>query len=422
MNNSTTIYIFSEDPQLKSWTDLFCKNLSLISTQFLGSNETIEIVKFDNNLTESDKHIFLLTDETPKIDIEKSKKNLFQVHLSPIQFNNIPSFLQEAPLFEFFDTEIVNNESSWSNLDVSTGHSWEKLLDFTKRIFNIYTRDKQTIYLAKTSITQISNRDLLKRDLLNQGFNVIPEIPLNDSSIDVLEKQIESLSTEADLSIHIYGNDVNKDLNQEIEIVEFQNKVCAKNKTSQLQRLIWLPANLRLDKENEEKISVLRKDLELLKGAEFVEAPLELFKSLIYQKIETILDLKTSNKSGLYFIYDNKENQDIKQIKAEIQKHNLDVLIVNNLEEHPLLNHKNNLSNSNGIIIYYDGSNSNWIENILNDIIKAPKYRNNKQINSIGIVSSSEVILKPELESYKLEKIDIADQTQLETFIQNINK
>ncbi len=422
--NTTTIYLFSEDQKLKSWTDLFCKNLSMISTQFFGANESIDVVKFDGKLTASSKHVFLLTDSVSSkpSEIGNTNNNIYQVHLSPVSFKNIPDFLHQAPVFEFYDVDLVNNESSWSNLDVSTGNSWEKLLDFTKSIFNIYKKDKQTIYLAKASANQVSNRNFLKRDLLNQGFNVVPVIPLNDTSDAILEKQINALLKDVALSIHVYGNDIMADSIHNIEVVEFQNKVCSKNEDNNLQRLIWLPAGVRLDKENNEYISVLRKDLELLKGAEFVEAPLELFKSLIYQKIERMSAQDEQSKHGLYFIYDNQENKDIKQIKAEIKKHKLDVLVVNNLDEHPLTNHKNNLTNSDGIIIYYDGSNSNWIENILNDIIKTPKYRNNKKINSIGIVSNSNLTLKPELESYKLEKIDITSKNQLETFIQNINK
>ncbi|MDB4534727.1 hypothetical protein N9242_07635, partial [Vicingaceae bacterium] len=302
--SNTTIYISSKDQKLKDWTDLFCKNLSMISTQFFGSNETIEVVSFEGKLSTADKHIFILSDDTTISNIEVSSNNLFQVHLTPISFNNIPSFLYQAPLFEFFNTDLTHNTSTWIDLDVSTGNSWEKLLDFTKRIFNIYKKDKQIIYLAKTSLNQIANRDLLKRDLLNQGFNVIPEHPLNDSSADILKEQIDTLIKDASLSIHIYGNDSSKELNQDFEIVEFQNKLCAKSANTNLQRLIWLPSDVRLDKENEEKISILRKDLEMLKGAEFVEAPLELFKSLVYQKIENISELNKDKKSGLYLIYD----------------------------------------------------------------------------------------------------------------------
>lgn len=43
MSNSTTIYIFSEDKELKDWADLFAKNLALICNQLLKSNETIKI-------------------------------------------------------------------------------------------------------------------------------------------------------------------------------------------------------------------------------------------------------------------------------------------------------------------------------------------------------------------------------------------
>ena len=422
MSNKTTVYLCSDNQQLKDWANLFCENLSMISTQFLGTSEKIDLTLFSGELTTSDKHIFILTaNETDDFSaIEKSENNLFQLHLSPTPFNKIPSFLHNAPMFEFYDIDMTSNQSVWSNLDVSTGTSWGKLLDFTKSLFDKYKKDKHTIYLAKTSVNQVRNRELLKRDLLNQGYRVIPEIPLNTSNIEVLEQQINSLTNAAELSIHIFGNDMNEVDDKVLEIVEFQNKV-AKNNAS-LQRLIWLPTDVRLDKINAEKISVLRKDLELLKGAEFVEAPLELFKSLVYQKIEHISFQNVEKNKALYLIYDNNENQDIKQIKAEIEKNKLGVLVVNNLDEHPLVNHKNNLKNSNGIIIYYDGSNSNWIENILNDIIKAPKYRNNKQINSIGIISKSKLSLKPELESYKLEKIDISNQDQLETFIQNIDK
>ena len=422
MSKSATIYLLSEDQKLKDWTELFKNNLSMIFNQFFASKEPIEVQSFDGKLSNAGNHIFLLTGNEKFPKLEVAHENLYQIHLAPIKYSSIPDYLHQAPMFEFYDVDMVTNESTWTDLDVSAGNSWEKLLDITKNIFNIYTKDKETIYLAKSSLNQSSNRDLLKRDLLNQGFNVIPEHPLNDSSTDVFEKQINLFAAQSSISIHTYGNDINQASSENVEIVDFQNKVCSKIENNNLQRFIWLPTNVRLDKVNEEKISILKKDLELLNGAELVEAPLELFKSLIYQKVEKLKNLNKNKKSGLYFIYDNKENQDIKNIKAEIQKNNLDVLMVNNLEDHPLLSHKNNLSNSDGIIIYYDGSNSNWIDNILNDIIKAPKYRNNKEINSIGIVSSSELILKQELESYKLEKIDIADQTQLETFIQNINK
>lgn len=426
MSNSTTIYIFSEDKELKDWADLFAKNLALICNQLLKSNETIKIESFNGKLSKSNNHVFLLTKESNSklsiSDTEKGKSNIFQIHLSPIPFQNIPLFLQEVPVFEFYDTDPISNNSTWSDLNVTTGNIWEKLLDFTKSIFNLYKKDKQTIYLARTSINQNPNRDKLKRDFLNQGYKVIPEAPLNTSSVKDLEKQITSLISDAFLSVHIYGNDSVEDGNQNIELVEFQNKICAKNNTTDFYRLIWLPSDAKLDKENEEKISLLRKDLELLKGAEFVEAPLELFKSLIYQKIDSISSQKKVIKNGLYFIYDNKESKEVQQIKSEIQKNKLNVLEVNNFEDHPLINHKSNLNNSNGVIIYYDGSNNKWIENILNDIIKAPKYRNNKKSNAIGIVSNSDLILKPELKSYKLEKIDIADQSQLKSFIQNINK
>ena len=143
---------------------------------------------------------------------------------------------------------------------------------------------------------------------------------------------------------------------------------------------------------------------------------------MIYQKLDKISTQKTKSKSGLYFIYDRKNSEEVNQIKAEISKNKLEVLEVSNQEDHPLINHKNNLNNSDGIIIYYDGSNNKWIENILNDIIKAPKYRNNKKTNSIGIVSKTELVLKPELESYQLEKIDLTNQSQLKSFIQKIDK
>lgn len=416
--------MFSEESALKKWADLFANNLSLISNQIFNVKSDVKIEVFNGKLSAAQKHIFILSDKSNnnKVSLAIDKASTYQVHLSPIEYHNIPDFLADVPAFSFYNFDAIKNNSSWSNLDVGTSNSWEKLLDFSKNIHNIYKKDKQTIYLAATSVDQNSNRDKLKQDLLNKGFIVLPEYPLNSTDPNALEKQILSYTKEASLSIHIYGNDTKTYSDQEIDLVDFQNKICAKNEESNLHRLIWLPSNARLNKENQERISLLRKDLELLKGAEFVEAPLEPFKSLTYQKIDTISSVKASKRDGLYLIYDNDKNSDIAKIKAEIETNQFSILEVDNKSDNPLVNHKSNLKNSNGIIIYYDGSNNNWIESILNDIIKTPKFRNNKKINSIGIISNSQLTLKPELETYNLEKIDLSNQSQLKTFIQNINK
>jgi hypothetical protein len=422
--NNITIYLLSEEEQLKNWAQLFSSTISLISNQIFNTKGEVTIEQFNGSLTSAESHIFLLTENTSTLSskVAIDNANTYQVHLTPIEYKNIPSFLHNSPVFEFYDFDALNDKATWSNLDVSTGQSWERLLDFSKNIHKIYKKDKSTIYLAHTSPDQNANRDQLKRDLLNNGYNVVPETPLNNTDLNTLENQVTEYLKGASLSIHTYGNDTSDHSEDKLELIDSQNKICAKNNTSNFHRLIWLPTNARLNKENQEKISLLRKDLELLKGAEFVEAPLELFKSLTYQKIERISDNDNSNLNGLYLIYDGGMSNTVTEIKSEIENSQFNVLEVDNKGNNPLINHKTNLRNSDGIIIYYDGSNNNWIESILNDIIKTPKYRNHKNVNSIGIISNSELTFKPELESYNLMKIDLSDKSQLKTFIQNINK
>ncbi len=425
MDNTTTIYLLSEDPKLKKWADLFAKNLELICVQFLNTKASFTLQSFNGKLSDATNHVFLLDDlnvDYSTLKLADANSSICQIHLNRISYKNLPSFLQNVSVFEFYESDPISLETNWSDLTSGSGNLWEKLLDFTKSIFGLYAQDRETIYLSITSVNQIANRDKLKRDLLNQGFQILPNNPLDNSNIGELEKKIETLIKDASLSVHIYGNDKTIDSNLEAELVDLQNKICAKNNSKNFNRLIWLPSDVRLDKANNEKISLLRKDLELLKGAEFVEAPLELFKSLIYQKIESSSAKNKLDQKGLYFIYDNTKDKEVNRIKSELEKTNLNVLEVDNFGNNPLINHKKNLNNSKGIIIYFDGHNDKWIESILNDIIKAPKYRNNKKINSIGVISNSDLKLKPELASYQLDQIKLDNQTQLDSFIQKIDK
>ncbi len=272
---------------------------------------------------------------------------------------------------------------------------WLKFLDISYKIkealYHINKNseeNKQNIYVAQTSKDQNRNRKILIRELEHLGYNVLPQESFPSDLISYSEMVHENIKNSI-LSIHILGNNYTP-INKNIEIsgVELQNDIFIEVaeeliiQKKNVHRLVWIPPNLKLKSEKQKLyIESFKRNIELLRNTEIIQAPVEVFKNIIENKIiglnsvkEEVSVSENNKANSVYIISNNQDDKNLKEIGQEFSKHKISVLeIAKSQEKIDLLReHYHNLINCDGLLIVYPDDNKQWLNSKLSDILKAP--------------------------------------------------
>ncbi len=291
---------------------------------------------------------------------------------------------------------------------------WLKLVDLAYDVYNNIVKlnkiekektlnEKKVIFLAETGEGQFENRDIIKRELLQHGYTVIPEkhINLNDNKFD---DDIKQYLLNACMAIHIISEDYSQSQNEEHSICAVQNSIASKyyielegqNKENLLKRIIWISPDLNLKTEKQRnQIEQLKQNEEALKGAEVIQTPIELLKTVIHNRLNEEYEIeqderKTLNgkKAGkdimcVYLIYDKTDSENIKTVHDYFGKHNF-VILSSSFEgnEYELIKqHKRKLVKSDYVFIYYN-DNKEWLTSKIKDIMKSPGFGRKRPFQS----------------------------------------
>lgn len=256
--------------------------------------------------------------------------------------------------------------------------------------------EKKIIYLAETSRDQTYRRDLLQIFLKDYGFKIVPNEPLPEEARSV-EKVLREYSDKIFLSIHVIGNEYGSYLKDSTySIIDFQVRLMAEFQKNilntspepgiNLERIIWIPPDVKpIDERHILYINQLKRNREIIDGAEMMNVPIESLKSIIEEKIknqqytpETSCHIHPKKGKSIYLMY---EIQDQERTHLVVDFFSQKGYVVNSLYHDNIDNylskfntHKKNLLDSEGIVILYDGENKNWLVNCLKEIIKSPGY------------------------------------------------
>jgi hypothetical protein len=426
------------DKEFEAWVKNFrlflemaLKRISGLKVNIITSNDVISPkFSFNKSIEESDCYIMIFSQKhihsiqannELQIILNHCKKKgykeypVFKVFKNPISNEHIPDKIADKidyPLYRI-DPE-TNDIIEFNKLEGSEEENpfWFKITDLTYDIISLLKGETKqhkhslTVYLAEVSKDQRYNRDLIKRDLLLKGHKVLPlkKIPLND--INQVEEMILSYLASCDFSIHIFGDEKGDVIeNTDFSTVDFQNTIASKyNETYKKDheeknffRLIWISPDLKLyDDKQLLKIEKLKRNVKELENTEIIETPLETFRSIIKNRAETKnkehenlkIRKNTNGKTNkIYFIFENKENEQIGNIIRFLEGKGFEVLTPGFKKEQKELisKHKENLVESNGILIFYE-MNKEWLNAKLKDIKKSPGYGKKNTYNAKAVL------------------------------------
>jgi len=338
-----------------------------------------------------------------------SKSRIFKVIKTGVPYEILPMEIADTLGYEFFVTDPntgrmkeLNQESQdelghfyWSRID-DIAHDIKNLLEEIKQpdVTSIpQQKDQLKVYLAETSPDLIEQRDIIRRELNEYGYETLPDRRLSSVKSE-FKKEVENFLDQCVLSIHLVGGGygpVPEGFRE--SIVELQNELAVKkSKTGALQRLIWMPPDCDMSDERQTHfINRVQTDVDTQYGADIFKTSIVDFKNALRDKLKNIEDKKRLKKEEektsivkpvkkgplkIYLICDRRDLDSITELENFLYRSGFEVILpaFEGEEEELIQDHLENLKNCDAAIIYYGLGNELWMRSKTRDLTKIAGY------------------------------------------------
>ncbi len=339
-----------------------------------------------------------------------NKSRIFKLIKTAVPYDAHPPEIAESLGYEFYITDTYTGKVKEINQKSGGDQEqlyWTKLDDIAHDICDLLEKVKQTgvigihrpedqlkIYLAETSFELKEQRDMIKRELIEFGYEILPDcrLPFVESGFN---KSVENFLDQCVLSIHLVGGNYGVvPEGSRKSIVVLQNELAVKkSKTGKLDRLIWLPPGSDKEMEDERQkhfINMVRTDVDTQYGADMFETSIEDFKYAIHDKLKAIKEKRqkkidekkaavVETEEGpplIYLICDRRDIDNITELEDFLYQSEFDVIIpaFEGEEAELMQDHHENLKSCDAALIYYGNGNDLWMRSITRDLTKIAGY------------------------------------------------
>jgi len=374
---------------------------------------------------------------------------LIKILFAPVALEDQSQFLLSIPGINFFEKgEEIDGLVSQANENRNkpTQNKQKKFADLVYKIEKFYQKTdknepggmKATVFLAETTSDQTANREIIKREIEQFGFKVLPENNLPEGATE-FKTVVESDLKKSNLSIHIIGQEYGEIPKGEVHsFVDIQNKIASNifreqiNISARFTRLIWIPPDLKSTSDLQNLyIKKLKEDFSGLNKAEILQIPLEAFKTFVLNKLKSISNFEIENepldskKTKVYLIFEKSDLSEVQVIINWLQQNNYETLTSSFFEndKNALSKHRQNLVECDSVLIYKSGYNHSWLNSKLSDLLKAPGYGRKKpfSVKAIIVNQSANGLNKELLKGFVILHLNKEIETTMQSFQEHLN-
>jgi hypothetical protein len=331
------------------------------------------------------------------------RMRIFKVVKTHIERDAHPPEFQKQLGYEFYEIDKMTQRPVAFGQDLGRNRDqryWGKLDDLawdvkqvlslinprhkTPSVISVFSQSQGSIYLAQTTRDLSEERDQIKRELQNRGYDILPERELPFISPNY-EDVVRECVSRARLSVHLIGGSygIIPEGAGNRSIVRLQNDIAAeRSRHEAFSRLLWMPVGLTTQEDAQAQfIDNLRTDAATQKGAELLQTPLEELKTVIQTRLSSNGHKPEVAPAGerppkIYLIFDRRDLEGVLPLNDYLaSEKNYQVLL-------PLLDdegaddaqafeiHKDNLMQCDAVLIYYGNANQVWFEYKRRDLKK----------------------------------------------------
>jgi serine/threonine protein kinase len=251
---------------------------------------------------------------------------------------------------------------------------------------------RKRIFLAATTSDLEPQRDQLRRELAEQGFETLPRQPLPLVASEIITV-VRSCLEECDLAIHLVGEHYGfVPEATELSVVALQNQVAAEGSArSGLGRLIWMPKGLEpRDARQAAFVRDLERDPVLHRGADVVVDSLENLKVILQSRWDRQAKAAQRPRPSagpdapprVYLICDRQDEAAVEPLEDFFYEGGIEVSLpgFDASESEVQEIHIQHLRDCDGAMIYYGAAGMHWVDFNIRDLQKAAGYRNAEPI------------------------------------------
>jgi hypothetical protein len=354
-----------------------------------------------------------------------NKARVFKVLKTPVPLDKTPAELRGVLGYEFFNVDPETGKVR--ELDEIFGPEaqrdfWIKLDDLAHDIVHLLEAmeadesadgvasvepgaaspaTQETVFLAQCTADLREQREALKRDLQQQGYEVLPAQPL-PHEVDEACAFIRENLARSRMSIHLIGR--NYGLVPEggqTSLPEVQHELATERAAQgRFARLIWIPDGLQVvDERQKNVIDALRLDPRIRDGADLLETIFEDLRTLMQDwlaKAQTpppaaaaapaTADAATT-PPRLYLIADQRDAAALTPWSHALFEDRIEVAlpIFDGDEAEIREYHEENLATCDGVLLFYGAGNELWLRRKLRELQKAAGYGRTKPQPLVGI-------------------------------------
>jgi hypothetical protein len=246
---------------------------------------------------------------------------------------------------------------------------------------------QKSVYLAETTSDLTSERDLVRDELRQRGYAVLPEAKLPASELPEIQSAVNGALQRSVLSVHLigkrYGSTPEDDARSFVSIQEdLAAQHCASN--SSFSRLLWMPPGLMTpslevtDERQKQFITGVQNRIGC--GAELLQTTIEDLKTRIVEKLsppaaKTTPPRTRSKLKQVYLICENRDRSLVRPVKEYLFKQNIEVITWLDGEGRELMDyHHKNLRECDAALVYFGNGDEPWVRKNLEDLEKAYGY------------------------------------------------
>jgi hypothetical protein len=243
-----------------------------------------------------------------------------------------------------------------------------------------------TVYLAETTSDLRDYRDVLKRDLLESGYRVMPDRPLPWVAAEA-ETAIREAVAECRLAIHPIGRVYSLvPEGGDRSLVELQHQIAGqRDGAASFSRIIWIPEGLKVDDDRQRRVlDALRSDRGLGGGSDLVETSIEGVRTLVQAWIkkdrapvpDAAKPAPVTRKQPvpwLYLVADERDVATLDPWADALFATGVEVIkpIFKGDEAEIRAYHEDNLATCDGVLIFFGSGSNAWVGSKLCDIRKS---------------------------------------------------
>ncbi|HEX6159769.1 MAG TPA: toll/interleukin-1 receptor domain-containing protein [Thermoanaerobaculia bacterium] len=321
------------------------------------------------------------------------KARIFKVVKTPVEPESLPEEVQPMLGYEFF---VYDNESGRPReLSPEYGAGADRAFltkvddlayDITQLLKLIDgngnggpKESKGSVFLAETTNELREEREGIRRDLVRNGFEVLPDRPLPLVAPE-LDAFVDEQLGRCKLSIHLIGRNYGIVPEGALQsLVERQQSLASRRG---VKSLIWVAPSQQVEDERQRQfIERLHIDPEVHATAELLEVPVEDLKTLIHRKLappavaaKAVAAAPTTEEpTRIYLLCDQEDVDTTAPLVDHLFSRGFEVILplFDEDEAQSRIDHEESLQSADAVICYYGAGGELWLRRKLRELQKS---------------------------------------------------